>query len=237
MELKLGKMNGRELATWFGVTYNTYKNSISRYLKKLEPYCEFTQCRGGVEITDIYISTYDKNINYADQELYQNEIQRCIKEQDGLSTLSGMARKFLHEQTITGCKEDALRRRLSKTANELFGKASESFSFGSIGSREYVWAIKVDNLNVYRLPTQEENEIFNNIISACYGKNAEKVKQSALLETQLKKKEIDVDEYFVRKERQGLNLFSECLKQFQLETGNIMVHCSRHELTDSSVLE
>ena len=31
--LKLGKMTSRELAAWLGISYNSYKNNIPKYLK------------------------------------------------------------------------------------------------------------------------------------------------------------------------------------------------------------
>jgi len=55
LELKLGKMTSREVAQWMGVSYNTYKNHISKYLELLSPFCEFDVVYGGIIIKEIYI--------------------------------------------------------------------------------------------------------------------------------------------------------------------------------------
>lgn len=41
MKLKLGKMKSQDMAIWFKISYNTYKNNIPNYLAKLEDYCDF----------------------------------------------------------------------------------------------------------------------------------------------------------------------------------------------------
>lgn len=35
MELKIGKMTSREIAKWLGISYNTYRNDIDKYLEKV----------------------------------------------------------------------------------------------------------------------------------------------------------------------------------------------------------
>jgi hypothetical protein len=74
VELKEGKWSSRSLAEWFGVSYNTYKNDISKYLEQLEFYCDFEKIYGGVTITEVYVSVYNKNLNMTDRALYVEEI-------------------------------------------------------------------------------------------------------------------------------------------------------------------
>jgi threonine synthase len=73
-KLKLGKMTGQELAEWFGVKYSTYKNRSSKYIKKLEDYCEYEQVRGGAIIKEIYVEEYDKNLKTNNDKLYIKEL-------------------------------------------------------------------------------------------------------------------------------------------------------------------
>ena len=74
-----------------------------------------------------------------------------------------------------------------------------------------MWAIKLSDYNHYRLLTPEEENRFNEILSAYYSTEVERVKQAALLETALREKTINSDEYFERKDRLGLNLFRDCI--------------------------
>ena len=98
MKLKLGKMKSQEVAAWLGISYNTYRNNIDKNLSKLEPFCEFEKVYGGIIVKEIIIEEYDKHLQFNDDKLYIAEIKRCIEEQDGLSTVSGMARKFVQAQ-------------------------------------------------------------------------------------------------------------------------------------------
>lgn len=235
MKLKLGKMKSQEVAAWLGISYNTYRNNIDKNLSKLEPFCEFEKVYGGIIVKEIIIEEYDKNLQFNDDKLYLTEIKRCIKEQDGLSTVSGMARKFVQAKQYNS--ERTARRRATRSRNILFGNDKNICSTGIAGSREYVWAIKLDDYNHYRLMTEEEEERFNKIIEICYSSNPEKIKRAALLEEAYRKSEtMSKEEYFEERERLGLNVFKECIFQFRDETGLIVVHCSRHELMQDFTL-
>lgn len=227
MELKLGKMTSRELAQWFGVKYERYSHNISKYLEVLELYCDFEKIYGGVIVKEIFIEQYDKKLNKKDKELYMNEIERCVKEQDGLSTVAGMARKYMSNNEYDDLR--TAQRRLGKTGEKLFGKTALKTK-GIIGMREYVWAIKLDDYNHYRYMSIEEQQILYQIMETYYTVEPEKILKLALLDESLKNKEIEVDEYFNLKERLNLSSFSECLKQFSMETGWTVVRASRHEI-------
>ena len=231
MELRLGKMSSREIAQWFGISYNYYKGHIGKFLDLLIPYCDFEAVYGGIIISNIYCSVYDKTLFTKDKELVLEEITSCIQTQDGLATVSGMARKFTAQEHYDN--ENTARRRLSLAANQLFGETKGLTSHGEAGVREYMWAIKVDDCNHYRMLTEKENEIFNNIISSVYCSEPEKVKKACLLEQQLKQKKINVDEYFEQKDILGLNLFTDCIFKFRELTGEIIIRCTKHELMES----
>ena len=62
-ELRLGKMTSKEIAEWLGITYNTYKKNVKKHLEKLDGFCDFEQIRGGINVKEIYISIYDKNLS------------------------------------------------------------------------------------------------------------------------------------------------------------------------------
>lgn len=234
MKLRLNKMTSKEMAMWFGISYNTYKNKIASYLEKLEDYCEFERIYGGVIIKEIYLDEYDKNLNIKDQELVLKEIKTCIETQGGLSTIAGMSRKYAKHQDYQSVS--TAKRRLSKASLVLFGETKELISHGTIGSREYVWAIKLDEYNHYRFMTKAEEKRFDEIITDCYAAEPDKIKKAALLEDQLKKEEIDVKEYFELKERLGLDTFKDCIFKFHEETGFLVVRCTRHEIEGGNAL-
>jgi hypothetical protein len=152
VELKIGKMRTEDLANWFNIKYGTFRKNPNKYLDILKSYCDYEKIYGGVIINEIYISEYVKNMNVKDREKYLEEIKLCVKNQDGLSTLSGMSRKLLKEGYFTS--EYTGRYRLAKVGKELFGDTKELISHGTEGSREYVWAIKVNDYNVYRSLTE-----------------------------------------------------------------------------------
>lgn len=223
-------MRTEDLANWFNIKYGTFRKNPNKYLDILKYYCDYEKVYGGIIINEVYISEYVKNINVKDREKYLEEIKLCIKNQDGLSTLSGMSRKLLREGYFTS--EFTGRYRLAKVGKELFGETKELISHGTEGSREYVWAIKVSDYNIYRSLTEQEEKIFDDIIIGCYGTQPEKIKRIQLLEDQLRNKEIDSDEYFSQKDRYNLDTFKDCIFKFREETGQIIVRCTKHELTE-----
>lgn len=231
MKLKLGKMTSKEMAAWFNLSYNTYKNKIAYYLEKLDDYCEFERVYGGIIVKEIYIEEYDKNLNINDQKLVLEEIKSCIENQGGLATISGMSRKYAHNQTFSSVS--TAKKRISKASLNLFGETKALTSHGIAGSREYLWAIKLDDYNHYRYMTEEEEKRFDEIICACFMVEPARIKRTALLENQLKEKEINVDEYFELKERLGLNTFKDCIFQFKEETGYMIVRCTKHEIENT----
>ena len=113
MKLKIGKMTSKELAQWINVSYGTYTHNIDKYLSIIEDYCDFEKVYGGIVVKEIYIEEYDKSLSLKDEKIYLKEIERCIAEQDGLSTIAGMSRKLVKEGTFDSYK--TAERIMSKT--------------------------------------------------------------------------------------------------------------------------
>ena len=131
----------------------------------MEDFAEFEETYGGVLIKEIYIAKYDKELNVKMDNLYLEEIKQC---DGGLSTVTGMARKYSKETNLT---ERQLGYRLTKSGNKLFGKYEKgsSIATGTKGCRQYLWAVKVNDDNVYRLLTEEERVRFDELITEVYG--------------------------------------------------------------------
>lgn len=224
-------MSSRELANWFSLSYNTYKNNIAKYLIRLEDYCEYEKIYGGVIIKEIYVEEYDNQLTIRDQTIYLDEIKECVAHQDGLSTLSGMARKYAEQGLYNS--EHTARRRLTKAGENLFGITKDLTSAGPAGMREYLWAIKLDDYNHYRLMTEAEEKRFDEIIANCYSIEPEKIKKAKLLEDQLRNKEITTDEYFRVQDTLGLDTFKDCIFKFKEETGEMIVRCTKHDILET----
>jgi len=93
LKLKEGKMTGKEIAEWLKIEYDgTYRKNPKKQLEKLKDYCDYEQVRGGAIISNIRMPYYNPNYIAQDTEVYTKEIERCIQEQDGLASLSGITK-------------------------------------------------------------------------------------------------------------------------------------------------
>ena len=214
MQLKLGKMTSSELASWFNVSKKSFTNNANRYLEKLSDFARFERVWGGVEILEIYLDEYVKGYNIIDDTYFDREIDRCIREQDGLASISGMANKArLEVKEYEDLADSSLRYRLGKAAARGYG------SNGSLGFRQREWAIKLDDYNHYRPLSEEEYRVFIEITSEYQEKNPEKSIEKEKLEIRLREKEIDVDEYFKLVDSQELSVFPQIMWEFSARTG------------------
>lgn len=175
MELKLGKMTSRELAKWFGVSYNSYHGKIPFYLRKLEDFAEFEPVYGGVIIKEIYIATYNKKLAMEDDIFFLKEVM-----ENRISSITGIAEKMPGNLT-----ENQKRYRMKKAGDRLFGffeKGKLESVGGFAGMRSRVWAVKLPGFNNYRPLTEEEMKSFNSCIKKNLSTDAtvEQVKEAEL---------------------------------------------------------
>lgn len=227
MELKIGKMSSRDLATWFDISYNTYRNAKAKYLEKLKPFARFQEVYGGVQIEEVYIPTYVKKLS-GDVEVYL----KCVKEaNDNLTSITGMVEDLRQSNQWSDISEHTLRARLSRAGEVAFGTTKEEDSRGIYGSREYVWCIKLhDKPNHYRYLTVEEEKIFNDLIQTVYSSDVERIKKIMLLEETFKTSKMTKEEYFEKKDRMNLNCFAEVLGYFLEATGYQIVRATHHDI-------
>lgn len=229
-------MTGQELAEWFGVSYNgTYRKNPSKYIAKLDGYCKYTQIRGGVQVHDIYADTYYGDIS---KQLTKDCLEEIQSKENRLSSVAGTARKFQAEnETYAEMKYSTLYYQLDKTVQACFGKTNynefQEYE-GAYGSRWGVWAIKLDDYNNYRNFTQEEEELFDRIISNTYGSEPKKIKQLAMLEESFKRDEISKQEYFDKKEEYDLDFFGQCITVFRERTGLIIARVQYYDINQES---
>lgn len=228
--LKMGKMENQEIADWFGVTKKTYTNAVPRYLEKLKEYADFERVRGGVVIQRIYFSEYIKNYNFKDADYFNQEVTRCNRNQNGLASISGIARKARQEiEELNLLTERQLEKRFSDVALIHYGEYG-SVEGGITGVREREWAIKLDDYNGYRSLTESEWKLFVEITGRLYSTEAEKIIKKKKLEKQLRKREIEIEEYFEKIDEQGLDSFPQVLFEFKAQTGLQIVLASKYQI-------
>lgn len=230
MQLKTGKMTTQELANWFGVSKKTFTNSAQKYLEKLSDYAEFNRVYGGVNITLVHFDTYVKGYNQMDDTYFNQEISRCVKEQNGLASISGIANKAKRDvPEYKDYAEVSIRYKMSKAATRNYGPCGDLMG-GINGTREREWAIKLDDYNNYRALTEEEYALFVEITKDFQSKYPEKSIEKEKLEIRLKEKEIDVDEYFKLVDVCELDIFPQIMWEFTAQTGYKIVLATEYQL-------
>lgn len=157
MELKVGRMSSPDIAKWLLVSYNTYRKKSDMYLDVLRDYCDFEKVYGGVNITKVYCSTYNKDQN---KTLHLDIIKYLLESPTPITGINAMAQKL-------GYSKYAVR----KACNYCFGGGSRTIK-GIVGSRKRIWAVKIEDLDnvryVYRELTPEEKQKLHEYASAHY---------------------------------------------------------------------
>lgn len=124
-ELRMGKVSTQELAEWFCTTKSNLSKNKTRFLKKLQGYCEFTPIYGGIEITKIMKYTYVKNPNY---QIVLDNIER-FWDASGLDTCAHVGGQIYEEYSnILTVKESTTKRHSAQARNEKWGNPKEEES-------------------------------------------------------------------------------------------------------------
>ena len=225
MELKLGKISSNDIATWFNISYNTYRRNKQKYLTMLKEYCVFEEVYGGIIISEIFLSKYDKKMSKNMDTLFLKEI---VQANDNLSTVAGMTRKY-KTQFNEKVSDKTISRHFTKSRDKLFG--DEVKKMGIMGSRDYVWAVKLSQLNEYRLLTKKEEEIFDSLILSVYGDtDLKKLKGSMALDKLFRESEMTKEEYLTIKEQKGYNFYVAIIDSFKIATGLQLVNVNKYEI-------
>lgn len=176
-ELYLGKISSKNLAKWFGISYQSYRNSKKQKLEELKLYCDFEEIYGGIVVTEIYNMD---NIRYVkDGKKNYDIIKSSFNEEwspDGLDTCSSVAfkiyDKYKNELTIT---DTTAYNYTLKARNELFG--IPFVSIGELGSCVYLWCKKevaADGTLIYTQFTDEEDKIRKDLMKKHFSTDVEK---------------------------------------------------------------
>lgn len=230
-ELKLGKMTSRELADWMNVSYYSYRNAIPKYLKRLEDYADFEPVYGGVIIKEIYIFSYNKDTALKTDILF---LQTVEDSEEHLTTISGASR--LLQDNFENKSERTVNRQLSKSRDRMFGSTQGQdqkalICSGPMGTRQYVWAVKLDDFNHYRYMSEEEEQVFDALIEQTYGNiPANKVKEAALLDQVFETTDMTKEEYLQLKRVRGLDFFTEVIEKMKKVKNIIISRATRYDI-------
>ena len=227
--LRCGKMSTKEIAQWMDVNYSTFRNNKKQKLDDLRRFCDFEQVYGGVNILQIYNPIYQKALSN-DEKVFLKEIQNTG---NGLSSVAGMSRKLIkYNDNYRTLTENNVEKRMGKVNKNLFGEYEKNSkqAFGRMGSRKYVYAIKISDFNKYRCLTDEEMDVFKHILKSICGKQIDKIMESMLLDEAFKNSDMTKEEYLLKRERFDLDLFPHVLKQFKKETGKTVVRIQEYQV-------
>ncbi len=161
MKLKIGKMTSKELAEWFGISYSSYRQTTEKRLEALKDYCTFERVHGGVMISQIYLSEYNKNM---DKDIDEKFFKAIIANPNHLASITGICGYY---NVFEGDPEyNHLRYQFSKRRDYWFGHRTrtERSSIGPMGQRSAVWAIRLNETNGYRSLTTEEQLLMDKLV-------------------------------------------------------------------------
>lgn len=189
MELKLGKMTQKDLAAWFGISYNTLKTNPKTKANKLEilkAYADYHFEGKSIYIDKIYIPEYSRAYSKV-EELFAPSWN-----ENGIDSCANVGRKIYNSsievssqiklkttQTYVGCIK-----------RQRYGR-NHMNEYGTCGRSEYTWA-KVVGGEVVPV-SEEEAQIIRQCSKEAYGDQLSE--RTAFLHTALKANEISREEF------------------------------------------
>lgn len=171
IELKLGIMTNKQLASWFGVSASSFSHDKKRKLKQLQSYAEYELVGDKtqkVKINKIYESKYNKKGSQS-FEFIKSRLN-SVWSDDGLDSCKRVCYEILETADLTIADATAYHYTL-KSRNDLFGKPFQEA--GSLGTCKYVWC-KQDESGKLRFLTQEQEKIKQILIKKYFGDATEK---------------------------------------------------------------
>lgn len=219
-KLQLGKISTKELADWFGYSYNTFRSKKKPILLNyLKDYCDFEVFRGYVLIKEIYIDEYEGDLTQ-DVQAYLEEVKKY--------PLNSITKNPQYAHLSESQRE----KRMRKAGVTGFGITAEELSKGLYGSREYTWAVKlIEGSKPYRYMTISEQEKFRNYIKEIFNSKTDVIEKMALLDKEFETTNMTKDQYLNHKDRITFKeTFSSVLYKFKQETGLILVRATQHEI-------
>lgn len=195
-QLILGKINSKELADWFGISYQGFRNKKREKLRELEDYAEFREVYGGVIIDKIKnpdIIEYSKALSSSKGIIYDAFDQEWNNE--GLDTCANVAIKIYdkHKNELTINPSTTYYYTIA-ARNELYGKPF--LKSGKFGNCYYLWvkvASQRNGIKQLELLTPEEEEIKKELLKKYFSTDEEK---EIMIAEMVERKEITKEEAY-----------------------------------------
>lgn len=159
-ELKLGYMTNAELAEWFGIKPNSFRNTKTQKLEELKRFAEFEVEKTKVRITKIYKSVYVKKKS-ADYSIVKEEFTQ-VYNKSKIDTASNVSKKIYRKRKDDLTIKESTTYEYTKAArNELYGKPF--VGCGERGVCRYIWAKQIGE-GQYERFNEEEQAIYKRLL-------------------------------------------------------------------------
>lgn len=173
MELKIGLMNNKELADWFGIKESSFKNKKKEKLEELSLFAEFYETKGKVYITKVLEPVYSRQQG----KTLQMVIDKIdgVWSEDGLDSCSRVSYKIYELLEKEGLirSPETIKNYTIKGRNELYGKPFMEHG-GKLGRCIYLWCKRNPDTGEYSLLTEEEQKIKQDLQTKFFGDATEK---------------------------------------------------------------
>lgn len=159
-ELKLGYMTNAELAEWFGIKPNSFRNTKTQKLEELKRFAEFEVEKTKVRIIKIYKSVYVKKKS-ADYSIVKEEFTQ-VYNKSKIDTASNVSKKIYRKRKDDLTIKESTTYEYTKAArNELYGKPF--VGCGERGVCRYIWAKQIGE-GQYERFNEEEQAIYKRLL-------------------------------------------------------------------------
>lgn len=133
-------MTNAELAEWFGIKPNSFRNTKTQKLEELKRFAEFEIEKTKVRITKIYKSVYVKKKS-ADYSIVKEEFTQ-VYNKSKIDTASNVSKKIYNKRkNDLTIKESTTYEYTRAARNELYGKPF--VGCGEKGVCRYIWAKQI----------------------------------------------------------------------------------------------
>ena len=133
-------MTNAELAEWFGIKPNSFRNTKTQKLEELKRFAEFEVEKTKVRITKIYKSVYVKKKS-ADYSIVKEEFTQ-VYNKSKIDTASNVSKKIYNKRKDDLTIKESTTYEYTKAArNELYGKPF--VGGGENGVCRYIWAKQI----------------------------------------------------------------------------------------------
>lgn len=229
MELRIGKMTNKELAEWFGIKPDTMTRHKKKKLEELQNYAFFEEIRGGVEITGIIKSEYNKKDSQI-RQIYQQGFEEVRQPLDTVSNINNQIYEKYYDQLPTLSSAASGYHYAIEVRNERYGIPFKGK--GKVGQCYYCWCKQGEGENhqpLYIPFTEEEEQVKAKLLTKFFGNQEEKtlLLQEMVLMGEIKKEDAwDIFTEYSNLNQAGFNAF---LRELEAAIGSKVVKATKFE--------